>query len=77
MGICGRVPLEPVQEIARSLVEQLKADEYCPYELRVSISTYHCNCTVISTWHCTILDVSSKRQGKGGGQCQNKPSVCP
>ena len=36
MGICGRVPLEPVQEIARSLVEQLKADEYCPYELRVS-----------------------------------------
>lgn len=36
MGICGCVPLEPVQEIARSLVEQLKADEYCPYELRVS-----------------------------------------
>ena len=36
MGISGRVPLEPVQEIARSLVEQLKADEYCPYELRVS-----------------------------------------
>jgi hypothetical protein len=36
MGICGCVPLEPVQEIARSLVEQLRADEYCPYELRVS-----------------------------------------
>ena len=36
MRICGCVPLEPVQEIARSLVEQLKADEYCPYELRVS-----------------------------------------
>ena len=36
MGICGCVPLEPVQEIARSLLEQLRADEYCPYELRVS-----------------------------------------
>ena len=41
MVICGCVPLEPVQEIARSLVEQLKADEYCPYELRVS----QCTCT--------------------------------
>ena len=36
MGICGRVSLDAVQGIARSLVEQLKADEYCPYELRVS-----------------------------------------
>ena len=37
MKICGCVPLEPVQVIVRLLLEQLKSDEYCPYELRVSM----------------------------------------
>ena len=51
MGICGHVPLEPVQEIARSLVEQLKADEYCPYELRVSQRMEGVKVTVVGLIH--------------------------
>ena len=43
MRICGCVPLEPVQVIARLLLEQLKLMSTAPiYELRVSMKQDNC-----------------------------------
>ena len=37
MKLSGNIPFNPVLSMAQALLEQLKGDEYCPYELRVCL----------------------------------------
>ena len=37
MKLSGNIPFIAVLSLAQALLEQLKGDEYCPYELRVCL----------------------------------------
>jgi len=38
MKLSGHIPFHPVLSMAQALLEQLKRDDYCPYNLKVSLA---------------------------------------